>query len=78
MDVTPAESKASYQEIKDWVLAHMGLKVSCWYIAQVKAKHGIIERECYNKAKSDGSRVPQCPPENEKAIEDALRHFRMI
>ena len=80
MDVTPAESKASYQEIKDWVLAHMGLKVSCLYIAQVKAKHGIIEREYYNKAKTEGSSVPQCPPEKEKekAIEEALRHFRMI
>ena len=78
MDVTPAESKASYQEIKDWVLAHTGLKVSCLYIAQVKAKHGIIERECYNKAKSEGGRVPKCPPEKEKAIEEALRHFQMI
>ncbi len=78
MDVTPAESKASYQGIKDWVLAHTGLKVSCLYIAQVKAKHGIIERECYNKAKSDGSKVPKCPPEKEKAIEEALRHFQMI
>ena len=78
MDVTPAESKASYQEIKDWVLAHTGLKVSCLYIAQVKAKHGIIERECYNKAKTEGNRVPKCPPEKERAIEEALRHFRMI
>ncbi|MBR6955125.1 MAG: 23S rRNA (uracil(1939)-C(5))-methyltransferase RlmD [Clostridia bacterium] len=78
MDVTPAESKASYQEIKDYVLAHTGLKVSCLYIAQVKAKHGIIERECYNKAKTEGNRVPKCPPEKEKAIEEALRHFQMI
>ena len=78
MDVTPAESKASYQEIKDWVLAHTGLKASCLYIAQVKAKHGIIERECYNKSKTEGNRVPKCPPEKEKAIEEALRHFQMI
>jgi hypothetical protein len=78
MDVTPAESKASYQEIKDWVLAHTGLKVSCLYIAQVKAKHGIIERECYNKAKTEGNRVPKCPQEKERAIEEALRHFQMI
>ncbi len=78
MDATPAESKASYQEIKDYVLEHTGLKVSCLYIAQVKAKHGIIERDCYNKPKNEGSKVPKCPPEKEKAIEDALRHFRMI
>lgn len=78
MDVTPAESKASYQEIKDWVLAHTGLKFSCLYIAQMKAKHEIIERECYNKAKTEHNRVPQFPPEKERAIEEALRHFRMI
>ena len=78
MDVTPAESKASYQEIKDYVLEHSGLKVSCLYIAQVKAKHGIIERGCYNKAKSEGNNVPKCPPEKEKAIEEALWHFQMI
>ena len=78
MDVTPAESKASYQEIKAYVLEHTGLKVSCLYIAQVKAKHGIIERDCYNKPKAEGNKVPKCPPEKEKAIEDALRHFQMI
>jgi hypothetical protein len=55
-----------------------GLKVSCLYIAQVKAKNGIIERDCYNKSKTEGNRVPKCPPEKEKAIEEALRHFQMI
>ena len=78
LDVTSAESKATYQEIKDYVLEHSGLKVSSLYIAQVKQKHGIIEQECYNAPKSAGSRVPQCPPEKEKAIEDALKHFGMI
>lgn len=78
LDVTSAESKATYQEIKDYVLEHSGLKVSSLYIAQVKQKHGIIERECYNVPKSEGGRVPQCPEEKEKAIEDALRHFGMI
>ena len=78
MDITPAESKASYGEIKDYVFQHTGLKVSCLYIAQVKAKHGIIERECYNKPKSEGNHIPQCPPEKEKAIEEALNHFQMI
>jgi len=78
MDVTPAESKATYGEIKQYVLEHTGLKVSCLYIAQVKAKHGIIERECYNKPKTEGNRVPLCSPEKEQAIEDALIHFQMI
>ena len=78
LDVTKAETKATYEEIKAYVLEHTGLKVSCLYIAQVKAKHGIIERECYNKAKAEGNPVPKCPPEKEKAIEEALRHFQMI
>ena len=78
LDVTSAESKATYQEIKDYVLEHSGLKVSSLYIAQVKQKHGIIERECYNAPKTEGGRVPQCPEEKGAAIEDALRHFGMI
>ena len=78
LDVTKAETKATYEEIKAYVLEHAGLKVSYLYIAQVKAKHGIIERDCYNKPKTEGNRVPKCPPEKEKAIEDALQHFQMI
>ena len=78
LDVTKAETKATYGEIKAYVLEHTGLKVSYLYIAQVKAKHGIIERDCYNKAKTEGNRVPKCPPEKERAIEEALRHFQMI
>ena len=78
LDVTKAETKATYEEIKAYVLEHMGLKISYLYIAQVKAKHGIIERDCYNKPKTEGNRIPKCPPEKEKAIEDALRHFQMI
>lgn len=45
-------------------------------IAQVKAKNGIIERENYNKAKSDYARQPKCPKERKTAIEAALRYFR--
>ena len=59
-------------------LKQSGLKVSNLYIAQVKQKHGIIERENYNKPKSDDARQPQCPPEKEKAIKEALKHFGMI
>ena len=78
LDLTAAESKATYEEIKAYVLEHTGLKVSHLYIAQVKQKHGIIERENYNKSKSEDTRQPQCPPEKEKAITEALRHFGMI
>lgn len=62
-DVTSAETKASYEEIKAYVLEHTGLQVSNLYIAQVKRECGIIERENYNKAKSEDSRQPQCPEE---------------
>ena len=79
LDITSAESKATYEEIKSYVAEHNdGMKVSNLYIAQVKAKHGIIERENYNKAKSDDARQPQCPKEKEEAIVDALRYFQMI
>ena len=78
MDLTSAESKATYEEIREYVFEHTGLKVSHLYIAQVKQKYGIIERENYNKPKSEDARQPQCPPEKEKAITEALRHFGMI
>ena len=69
---------ATYKEIKQYVLEHTGLKVSCLYIAQVKQKCGIIERECYNKPKSKNARQPKYPPEKEASIRAALEHFRMI
>ena len=78
MDLTSAESKATYKEIREYVFEHTGLKVSHLYIAQVKQKYGIIERENYNKPKSENAKQPQCPPEKEKAITEALRHFGMI
>ena len=78
MDLTSSESKATYEEIREYVFEHTGLKVSHLYIAQVKQKYGIIERENYNKPKSEDARQPQCPPEKEKAITEALRHFGMI
>ena len=78
LDLTAAESKATYEEIKDYVLEHSGLKVSSLYIAQVKEKCGIIERVNYNLPKSENSRQPKCPPEKEAAIREALEYFRMI
>ena len=78
LDLTAAEKKATYDEIKAYVLEHSGLKVSSLYIAQVKQKCGIIERENYNKPKSEDAKQPQCPPEKESAIMEALKHFGMI
>lgn len=78
LDLTAAEKKATYEEIKAYVLEHNGLKVSYLYIAQVKQKCGIIERENYNKPKSEDAKQPQCPPEKEKAIMEALNHFGML
>lgn len=77
LELTRAESKATYAEIKQYVLENTGLKVSQLYIAQVKRKHGLIERINYNVGEGK-ARVPQVPEEKEKAIEDALRHFQMI
>ena len=78
LDVTAAESKATYNEIREHVWEHHQLKVSNLYIAQVKQKYGIIERENYNKPKSENAKQPKCPKEKEDAIVEALRHFQMI
>lgn len=78
LDLMAAESKATYEEIMDYVLEHTGLKVSSIYIAQVKEKCGIIERENYNLLKSECSRQTKCLPEKEKVIMEASRYFRKI
>ena len=78
LDVTAAESKATYYEIREHVWEHHQLRVSNLYIAQVKQKYGIIERENYNKAKNENAKQPQCPKEKENVIVEALKHFQMI
>ncbi len=78
LDVTAAESKATYNKIRDYVWEHHQLKVSNLYIAQVKQKCGIIERENYHKAKNENAKQPKCPKEKEDAIVEALKHFQMI
>ena len=78
MDLSSLKKGATYEEIKDYVKEQTGLNVTPLYIAQVKQKCGIIERECYNKPKSENAKQPQCPPEKEKAIREALKHFQMI
>ena len=78
LDVTSAEMKATYAEIKDYVLNKYGLKVSNLYISQVKRKCGLEVGENYNLAKSEESKQPKCPEEKEEAIMDALKHFGRI
>ncbi len=58
LDVTSAEMKATYAEIKEYVLKEHGLKVSNLYISQVKRKSGLEVGENYNLAKSEGVRGP--------------------
>lgn len=78
LDLTAAESKATYDEIKAYVLEHTGLKVSSLYISQVKRKCGLGVGQNYNLSKKEDAKVPQCPPEKEKAIEEAFKHFGML
>ena len=63
MDITSAETKATYDEIKKYVSEHnAGMKVS----------------NLYNLPKNEDSRQPQCPEDKESAIVKALEHFKMI
>ncbi len=78
LDLTAAESKATYDEIKAYVLEKYGLKVSSLYISQVKRKCGLDVGQNYNLPKKEDAKVPQCPPEKEAAIIEALKHFQMI
>lgn len=79
MDITSAETKATYDEIKKYVDEHnAGMKVSNLYISQVKRKCGIEVGKNYNMPKTDDSKQPQCPEEKEKAIVEALEHFKIV
>ena len=78
MDLTSAESKATYKQIQNYVLEKFGFKVSTLYIAQVKKKHGLEVREHYNMSKNEKQKIPKCPIEKEEVILDALKHFKMI
>ena len=78
LDLTSSEARATYEEIKDYIFDKYHVKISSLYIAQVKQKHGIIERDCYNNSKKEDLNQPQCPSEKVKLIEEALQHFKMI
>ena len=78
MDLTSAESKATYKQIQIYVLEKFGFKVSTLYIAQVKRKFGLEVREHYNISRNENQKVPQCPIEKEEAILDALKYYKKI
>lgn len=78
LDITASETKATYQEIKQYILEKYGFKVSTLYVAQVKQKCGLDMRLNYNLPKSENARQPKCPKDKEDAIMDALEHFKMI
>lgn len=77
-DMRKNVGRATYQEIKDYVLAHHQAKVSSLYISQIKRKHGLEVGESSNKPKSEDARQPKCTPRKEEMIEEALRYFHMI
>ncbi len=78
MDLSKFKGKATYEQIKAYVLEKTGLKVSSLYIAQIKKKCGLDVGENFNPAKSENARQPQCTPEKEDAIMQAFRHFGII
>ena len=77
LDITSAESKATYKEIQEYVKNKYDLHVTNLYIAQVKREFGIIERENYNTGEGK-AKVPQVTAEKREAIIDALKYFQMI
>ena len=78
LDTSGLQTGATYDEIREWIQEKYGFHVSRLNIAQIKRKHGLDMRENYNLPKSEDSRQPNCPEEKEKAIEEALKHFKMI
>ena len=78
MDLSEFKGKATYEQIKEYVLEQTGLKVSSLYIAQIKKKCGLDVGENFNLPKSENARQPQCTPEKEDAIMRAFRHFGII
>lgn len=71
------KGNATYREIKEWIKAEYGMSVSSLYVAQIKDKCGFEKRQNYNIGENK-THVPNCPPEKEKAILEAFKHFRMI
>ena len=78
LDITSAETKATYREIQQYVLKQTGMMVSDLNIAQVRRKCGLDMRENFNLPKSKDAKQPKCPEKKEKAIREALEHFGML
>ena len=78
MDMSEFQDRATYLQIKEYVLEHTGLKVSSLYISLVKRKCGLEVGKNYNLPKSEDSKQPQCPPEKEKAITEALKFLGIV
>ena len=78
MDMSGFQKGATYEQIKAYVLEKFGLKVSSLYISQIKRKCGLDVGQNYNLSKKEDAKVPQCPPEKEAAIMEALKHFQML
>ena len=78
VDLTAAECKATYQEIRQYIHDKYGARIPNLYIAQTKRKFGMEVGANYNLSKKDSYNAPQCPPEKEMMIIEALKHFRMI
>ena len=72
VNLTSAESKATYKQIQKYVLEKFRFKVSTLYIAQVKKKHGLEVREHYNMSKNEKRKIPKCP------IEKNRSYFRCV
>lgn len=78
LEVSSAETKATYDEIQSYVLEKHGLNVSRLYIAQVKSECGMVKRANYNLSRTENPKVLHCPDHKREAIKDAFRHFQMI
>lgn len=78
MDLSEFKGKATYEQIKTYVLEQTGLKVSSLYIAQIKKKCGLDVGENFNLPKSENARQPQCTQQKEEAIMQAFKHFGIV
>lgn len=78
LDITSAETKATYREIQQYVMKQTGMMVSNLNIAQVRRKCGLDMKENYNLPKSENAKQPKCPEKKEKAIREALEYFGMV
>ena len=75
MDLSEFKGKATYEQIKVYVLEQTGLKVSNLYIAQIKKKCGLDVGKNFNLPKFENAKQPKCTQEKEEAIMQAFLIF---